>query len=150
MTVIAFKPRLSQHDGPWPADELKQIVESLAAPLSRGEAGGWDVGVTEVGDPQFYLLGRPPQDECLLCISRLGRLYLLEDGRGQVLFEHNSLLLLAEQARTVLRKKKAQIVARLGLAWCAIRGAFEEKLDAMVVEGEEVLTHCVPQLAVLV
>ena len=57
MTVIAFKPRLPQHDGPWRAGELKQIVDSLAAPLSRGEAGGWDVGVTEVGDPQFYLLG---------------------------------------------------------------------------------------------
>ena len=140
MTVIAFKPRLPP----------KQIVESLAAPLTRGEAGGWDVGVTEVGDPQFYLLGRPPHDECLLCISRLGRIYVLEDGHGQVLFEHNSLLVLAEQAKTTLRKKKAQIVARVGLAWCAIRGAFEEKLEAMVVEGEEVLTHCVPQIAVLV
>ena len=53
------------------------------------------MGMTEVGDPQFYLLGRPPHDECILCISRLGRLYVLEDGHGQVLFEHNSLLVLA-------------------------------------------------------
>ena len=150
MTVIAFEPRLPQNDGPWRACELKQIVESLAAPLTRGEAGGWDVGVTEIGDPQFYLLGPPPQDECLLCISRLGRVYVLEDGNGQVLFEHNSLLVLAEQAKMTLRKKKAQIMARVGLAWCAIRGAFEEKLEAMGVEGEEALAHCVPQLAALV
>ena len=148
MTVVAFKPRLPG-EGPWRAAELKQIVDGLAAPLNDGDAGGWDVGVTEVGDPQFYLLGRPPQDECLLCISRLGRLYVLEDGRGRVLFEHNSLLVLAEQARTVLRKKKSQIAARLALVWCAIRQAFEEKLDAVAIEGEELLTHVVPQLGVL-
>ena len=70
---------------------------------------------------------------------------MLEDGRGQVLFEHNSLLLLAEQARTILRKKKAQIVARVATrSGAPSAGAFEEKLDAMVVEGEEVLTHCRP------
>ena len=55
------------------------------------------MGVTEIGDPQFYLLG-PPHDECILCISRSAAVYVLEDGAGQVLFEHNSLSLLAEQA----------------------------------------------------
>ena len=75
---------------------------------------------------------------------------MLEDGSGQVLFEHNSLVALAEQARSILQKKKAQIVARAALIWCAVREAFEEKLEAMVVEGEEVLTHCVPQLVALV
>jgi hypothetical protein len=101
-----------------------------------------------MGDPQFYLLG-PPHDECILCISRLGRLYVLEDGHGQLLFEHNSLLALAEQARVVLQKKKTQIVARVALVWCAVRETIEEKLDAVVVEGEELLAHCVPQLAAL-
>jgi hypothetical protein len=149
MTVIAFEPKLSQRDGPWRAGELKEIVETLAAQLSSGEAGGWDVGATEIGDPQFYLLGPSPHDECILCISRLGRIYVLEDGAGLVLFEHNSLLMLAEQARTILQKKKAQIVARAALIWCAVREGFEEELDAIVVEGEELLTHCVPQLAAL-
>ena len=148
MTVIAFQPKVLQLDGPWRTGELNTIVERLAPELSRGGARRWDVGITDIGDPQFYLLG-PPHDECILCISRLGRLYVLEDGHGQLLFEHNSLLALAEQARVVLQKKKTQIVARVALVWCAVRETIEEKLDAMVVEGEELLAHCVPQLAAL-
>ena len=148
MTVIAFQPKVLQLDGPWRTGELNTIVERLAPESSRGGARRWDVGITEIGDPQFYLLG-PPHDECILCISRLGRLYVLEDGHGQLLFEHNSLLALAEQARVVLQKKKTQIVARVALVWCAVRETIEEKLDAVVVEGEELLAHCVPQLAAL-
>jgi hypothetical protein len=148
MTVIAFQPKVLQLDGPWRTGELNTIVERLAPESSRGGAWRWDVGITDIGDPQFYLLGQS-HDECILCISRLGRLYVLEDGHGQLLFEHNSLLALAEQARVVLQKKKTQIVARVALVWCAVRETIEEKLDAMVVEGEELLAHCVPQLAAL-
>ncbi|HEX7204780.1 MAG TPA: hypothetical protein VF237_06480 [Xanthobacteraceae bacterium] len=148
MTVIAFQPKVLQLDGPWRTGELNTIVERLAPESSRGGARRWDVGITDIGDPQFYLLG-PPHDECILCISRLGRLYVLEDGHGQLLFEHNSLLALAEQARVVLQKKKTQIVARVALVWCAVRETIEEKLDAVVVEGEELLAHYVPQLAAL-
>jgi hypothetical protein len=148
MTVIAFQPKVLQLDGPWRTAELNTIVERLAPESSRGGARRWDVGITDIGDPQFYLLG-PPHDECILCISRLGRLYVLEDGHGQLLFEHNSLLALAEHARVVLQKKKTQIVARVALVWCAVRETIEEKLDAVVVEGEELLVHCVPQLAAL-
>ena len=148
MTVIAFQSKVVQSDGPWRPAELKALVESLAPESSRAGARRWDVGITEIGDPQFYLLGAP-DDECILCISRLGRVYVLEDGAGTLLFEHNSLLALAEQARGVLQKKKAQIVARAALVWCAVRETVEEKLDAMVLEGEELLVHCVPQLAAL-
>jgi hypothetical protein len=148
MTVIAFQPKVLQLDGPWRTAELNTIVERLAPESSRGGARRWDVGITDIGDPQFYLLG-PPHDECILCISRLGRLYVLEDGHGQLLFEHNSLLALAEHARVVLQKKKTQIVARAALVWCAVRETIEEKFDAVVVEGEELLVHCVPQLAAL-
>jgi hypothetical protein len=148
MTVIAFQPKVLQLDGPWRTGELNTIVERLAPESSRGGAWRWDVGITDIGDPQFYLLGQP-HDECILCISRLGRLYVLEDGHGQLLFEHNSLLALAEQARVVLQKKKTQIVARVALVWCAVRETIEEKLDAVVVEGEELLAHYVPQLAAL-
>jgi hypothetical protein len=151
MTVIAFLPgpagRRVGRDGGWRAAELETIVQSLTPPLGSGQAGGWDVGVTEIGDPQFYLLGPPPHDECILCISRLGRVYVLEDGAGQVLFEHNSLVVLAEQATSVLRKKKAQIVARAALIWCAVRATFEEKLEVVMGESEELLTHVAPQLA---
>jgi hypothetical protein len=33
--------------------------------------------------------------------------------------------------------------------WAAMRELFEEKLEPMAVEGEELLTHLVPQLAAL-
>jgi len=147
MTVIAFPSKLQREDGSWAAAELNEIVETFAPQLSNGEAGGWNVGVTEIGEPQFYLLGPPPDDECILCISRLGRVYVLEDGAGQVLFEHNSLFVLAEQARNALRKKRARIVARVTLIWCAVRELFEEKIEPIVGESEELLTHFVPQLA---
>jgi hypothetical protein len=41
------------------------------------------------------------------------------------------------------------VVARVAVVWCAVRETIEEKLDAVVVEGEELLAHCVPQLAAL-
>ena len=147
MTIIAFPSKVQPEGGSWPAAELNEIVETLAPQLRSGEAGGWDVGVTEIGDPQFYLLGPPPHDECILCISRLGRVYVLEDGAGKVLFEHNSLVVLAEQARSALRKTRAQIVARVTLLWCMVRELFEEKIEPIVGESEELLTHFVPQLA---
>ena len=37
-------------------------------------------GTTEHGDPQVYLIGPPPDYDCILSISRLGRLYVIEDG----------------------------------------------------------------------
>ena len=147
MTVIMFESKLPQRDGPWRASELKEIMDALAAELSSGEAGGWDVGVTEIGDPQFYLVGLPPHEECILCISRLGRIYVLEDGAGRVLFEHNSVATLAERARSILQKKTAQIAVRATLLWCAVREMFKEKFDAMAGEGEELIVHFVPQLA---
>jgi hypothetical protein len=147
MTVIAFPSRLQRAGGDGPATEFRDAVQALAGELDAGAIGTWDVGVTELGDPQLYLLGPPPHDECILCISRLGRLYVLEDGAGQVLLEHNSLLVLAEQARRVLQKKRAQIIGRVAVLWCAIRELFEEKLEPIVGESEELLTHLVPQLA---
>ena len=149
MTVIAFQSKLPQRDGPWRSGELEAIVDNLAPELGGDEAGGWAVGVTELGDPQFYLLGPPPHAECILCISRLGRIYVLEDGAGRVLLEHNSLVVLAEQARSLLRKKKTQIAARAALIWCALRESFEEKLEAIMGESEELLAHVAPQLAAL-
>ena len=148
MTVIAFRQKVPP-DGSWRRGEITAIVQSLTPTLGSAAASGWDLGATEAGDPQFYLLGPPPHEECILCISRLGGIYVLEDAAGQVLFEHNSLAVLAEQARSILQKKKAQIVARVALIWCALRETFEEKLEAVAGEGEELLAHVVPQLAAL-
>jgi hypothetical protein len=147
MTVIAFPAR--RESGSWRPAELNQVVASVAGRLESGEAGSWDIGVTESGDPQFYLLGPAPDHECILCVSRLGSIYVLENGAGKVLFEHGSLMALAEAVKAVLRHKKAEIVARATLAWFVVREAFAEKIEAMLGESEELLVHFAPQLAAL-
>lgn len=150
MNVIAFPDQQPAQAGTWQASELNQIVESVAPAIAKGKASGWQTAATEMGDPQFYLFGPPPDQECVLCISRLGRLYVLEDGAGRVLLEHVSLLVLAEQAKTFLRSKRARLVARIALFWCGIRHTFEERVEPMLAETEEVLTHFAPQLVALV
>jgi hypothetical protein len=149
MKVIAFKPRPCQQDGSWRTCELNQLAGSFAASVARGEASGWETGTTEIGDPQFYLLGASPDDECILCVSRLGRIYVLEDGGGRVLLEGASLEWLAAEAIAFLKKKRTRMMARALPLWLALRHAFEEKIEPMLVEGEELLTHFAPQFAAI-
>ncbi len=56
---------------------------------------------------------------------------------------------LADQVRSTLRRHKTAIVAKVVLAWGAVRGAFEERVEPMLAEPMEVLTHVAPQLAAL-
>ena len=148
MNVVEF-PAGRSRSGGWTAAELKQVIAAAGRSLEIGEAT-WEVGATETGDPQFYLIGPAPDHDCILCVSRVGSLYVLEDGSGRLLFEHVSLRALAETARSFLHAKKAQFVARVALVWCAIRELFEEKVEAMLGEGEDLLVHVAPQLVALV
>ena len=63
MNVIAFPQQEPSQVGHWQATELKAIVECVAPAIAKGKAGGWQTAATEIGDPQFYLLGRPPEQE---------------------------------------------------------------------------------------
>jgi hypothetical protein len=148
MTVIAFAPKSLQQDGVWQTSELDTMRSTFAPAFASGEASGWGAGATEVGDPQFYLLG-PSPEECVLCVSRLGRLYVLEDGAGHVLYEHARLDLLVQRAKSFLSRKKASLIARAALLWAAAREVFEEKLEPILAEGEELLIHVAPQLAAI-
>ena len=148
MNVVEFPAGRARRGG-WVAAELKQVVAAAGRSLEIGEAT-WEVGATETGDPQFYLIGPAPDHECILCVSRLGSLYVLEDGTGRVLFEHVSLRTLAEAAKSFLHAKKAAFVARAALIWCAVREFFEEKTEAILGESEDLLVHVAPQLAALV
>jgi hypothetical protein len=117
--------------------------------IAMGEASTWYVGVTERNDPQFFLIGPPPEHDCILAISRLGRLYVIEDGTGHVLFESNNPTLLAEQTVAALRRRKMAIVARVAVAWGALREFCEEKTEALA-EHIELIAHFAPQFAPLV
>ena len=149
MTVLKFPKMEAKPAGGWQPAELQQFLAVSASAIAAGEASGWDVGVTERGDPQVFLLGPPPDYDCILSISRLSRLYVIEDGTGRVLFEHDNPMLLAEQATAALRRRKTAIVARVAVVWCALREAFEEKTEAMMAEPIELLAHIAPQLAAL-
>jgi hypothetical protein len=149
MSVLKFQRIETPLPGGWRSEELHRVASACAGAIAKGEASGWEIGATENGDPQVYVLGPPADYDCILCISRLGRHYVIEDGNGRVVFEHGNLMLLAEQATAVLRRRKAALVARIAVAWCAVREAIEEKTEAMMAEPIEVLSHMAPQLAAL-
>src|SRR4029079_974114 len=149
MTVLKFPQAIAPVSGGWESAEVQQFLAVSAKAIAAGEASAWEVGVTERGDPQVFLLGPAPDFDCILCISRLGRMYVIEDGSGRVLLEHDNPMLLADQATAALRRRKASIVARRAVAWCALREAIEEKTEAMMAEPMELLTHLAPQLAAL-
>ena len=151
MKVVQFPTRTAAGSpGIWPSAELQNVIDACAASISRGDVGGWEVGATEAGDPQLYLLGPAPDHECILCVSRLGRLYVLEDGQGRIVFEHDAMGVLIEQVRGALSRKKAAIVARAAVAWLAIKETFEERVEPMLAEPAEILSHVAPQLVALV
>ena len=149
MNVVPFPRTLPLFTRGWQTNELTKLTDACAAAIPSGEISGWEIGTTERGDPQLYLIGPAPEHDCILSISRLGRLYVLEDGKGQVLFENDNVMVLAEQTCTVLRKRKAEIVARLTVCWCAVREFFEEKVEPVLAEPIEVITHFAPHVVAL-
>jgi hypothetical protein len=147
--VLNFPRSAPQAPQGWHNEEFQQIVAACSSAVAVGEASAWEVGMTEHGDPQVYLIGPPPNHDCILCISRVGRHYVIEDGQGRVLFEHDSPMLFAEQAIAALRRRKAILLAKVAVAWHAFRETFEEKAEALTAEPMEVLAHIAPQLAAL-
>jgi hypothetical protein len=150
MTVIVFKPREASRNGNWRASELSGLVRSFGAELARGRASGWRTAATDAGDPQFYLLGPRPDEECILCVSRLGHRYVVEDGAGRFLFEDVRFELIAKAASRFLKGRQAAFLAVVAVLWGTLRQTFEEKIEPILGESEELLMHAAPQLAMLV
>jgi hypothetical protein len=144
MNVVAFERPLEA--GAWSERELNIIVAALNAALAPSSGREWETGATEKGDAQFYLLGPLPGQDCELCVSRIGGRYILEDGSGQLLFEHRNLDLVALHARAAVPSTSWLMVRVIGL-WCAVRSVFHEKLEPMLAESEELLIQFAPQLA---
>lgn len=145
MTVVDFTPK--KLPSGWQFTEVQKLLSGCATSLSNGEASGWETGKTETGDPQLYLLGPAPDYECILCVSRLSGLYVLEDGNGKILFEHRNVLLLSQRIRAALSRKKMMVFAKAAIVWATIRQTMEEKIEPMLAEPLEVATHLGPQLA---
>ena len=151
MKVVPFIPRRSSFQtGAWAEAELDPVLDACASPMTRGDIGGWDIGLTDAGDPQLYLLGPAPDRDCVLCVSRLGGRYVLEDGQGHVLFEHDAIAPVADRVQAALARKRPAMVARLVAGWVAVKAAFEERVEPILAEPIELFTHVGPQLAALV
>ena len=144
MSVVAFERK--QYSGEWSEKELDTLVAGLGAAMAPGTGREWETGMTEKGDAQFYLLGALPEQVCELCVSRVGGRYILEDGSGRLLFEHRSLELVALHAKAAVPSTSWLMVRAITL-WCAVRSAFHEKFEPLLVEGEELFVQFVPQLA---
>jgi hypothetical protein len=142
MSVVAFERK--QNGGEWSEKELSTLVAALCAAPGTGRE--WETGMTERGDAQFYLLGPLPDQACELCVSRIGGRYILEDGSGRLLFEHRNLELLALHAKAAVPSTSWLMVRAITL-WCAIRSTLQEKVEPLLVEGEELFVQFVPQLA---
>jgi hypothetical protein len=142
MSVVAFERK--QDGGEWSEKELSTLVAAFGAASRTGRE--WETGMTEKGDVQFYLLGSLPEQACELCVSRIDGRYILEDGSGRLLFEHRNLELVALHAKAAVPSTSWLMVRAITL-WCAIRNTIHEKVDPLLVEGEELLVQFVPQLA---
>ena len=142
MSVVAFERK--QTSGEWSEKELSTLVAALCAAPGTGRE--WETGMTEKGDAQFYLLGPLPDQACEVCVSRIGRRYILEDGSGRLLFEHRNLELVALHAKAAVPSTSWLMVRAITL-WCAIRSTLHEKVEQLLVEGEELFVQFVPQLA---
>ena len=142
MSVVAFERK--QNGGEWSEKELSTLVAALCA--APGSGREWEAGMTERGDAQFYLLGPLPDQVCELCVSRIGGRYILEDGSGRLLFEHRNLEFVALHAKAAVPSTSWLMVRAITL-WCAIRNTLHEKVEPLLVEGEELFVQFVPQLA---
>ena len=146
MSIVEFPQRSFPASGAWSADELQRLIALFRA---EGETS-FATGTTEHGDPQFYLLGPAPEHECVLCVSRLAQTYVLEDGEGRLIGETPTLDGFAVEAARAAVRGSRSFVARLALAWCAIRLTIEETLEPIFEESQELLVRVVPQVAAFV
>jgi hypothetical protein len=135
----------------WQHSEFQLLLGIFAVYSAAGMSEDWSAGETELADPQFYVLGGGPDDDCLLAVSRVGRIYVLEDGAGSVLAEDENLKTVAGQAIALARRPAlAGLYARIVVGWYALREAIEEKLEPLMAEPVELLTHVAPQLVAIV
>jgi hypothetical protein len=145
MNVVVLEWK--QDVGTWSESELDTILAALNPSFAPDNGRRWETGMTEKGDAQFYLLGPLPDQACELCVSRIGRRYILENGSGRLLFEHQSLPLVAQHAKAAVGSRRWSVAARVVLLWCTIRHTVHDKVEPLLIEGEEILVHLAPKLA---
>jgi hypothetical protein len=135
----------------WRQDELQQLVALHSACEQKRNGCAWSVGHTDLGDPQFYMTSEGPELDCIMCVTRVGRLYVLEDGAGSVVAEDARLDQVARAASKMLsRRRPLSFVARSLVGLCAVRAVLDQKAEFMIAESMEHVARFAPQLAAFV
>jgi hypothetical protein len=80
-------------------------------------------------------------------VSRIAGRYILEDGSGRLLFEHQNLAVVALHANAAVRSMRGWLVARAVLLWCTVRHMIHDKVEPLLDGSEELLVELAPQLA---
>ena len=145
MSVVAFERK--QDTGVWSERELNTIVAALSAALAPATGREWETGTTENGDAQFYLLGPLPDQACELCVSRIGRRYILEDGSGRLLFEHRNLDLVALHAKAAVPSTSWLMVRAISVVVCRFAARLTKSSNRCSSRAKKLLVQFVPQLA---
>ena len=146
--VIAF--RCPPQSRCWSQAELWDMPALCAANTRHSVATSWSTGTTEKGDPQFYLLDA--DEDCLLCLTRINRRYVLEDGFGGIVAESTDLKAVIEQGRRMVVRPQgiSAFVMRSLFVVCTCRAILDQKIELMMAETGEQLARFAPQLAALV
>lgn len=135
----------------WRQDELQQLVALHSACEQRRSGCSWSVGHTDLGDPQFYMVGEAPDLDCIMCVTRIGRLYVLEDGAGTVVLEDVHLDGIVQAGSKMLsRRRPLSFIARSLVGLCAFRAVIDQKAEFMLAESMEHVVRFAPQLAAFV
>jgi hypothetical protein len=153
MTVIVFPPKTEGGANGWTVEERNQLEALYAARTNCGEVSECAFETTEIGEPQFFLLGPAPRCDCVLSISRVSGRYVVEDGSGGFICDAAGLEEVMQTASALqLRRPATGLVPRIALGWYAFREFVEGRTEPLVgeiTEVAEVLTHVVPQVAAL-
>jgi len=135
----------------WRQDELQQLVAVHSACEQKRGGWAWSIGRTELGDPQFYMTGETPDLDCIMCVTSIGRLYVLEDGAGTVIAENVRLDQVAKAASKMLsRRRPLSFVARSLVGLCVFRAVLDQKAEFVLAESMEHIARFAPQLAAFV
>jgi hypothetical protein len=128
--VVAFHAPERPHC--WGQDELQQLMALHSACEQRRSGCSWSVGQTELGDPQFYMVGDAPELDCIMCVTRIGRLYILEDGAGTIVLEDARLETIVQAGAKMLSRRRLSFVARSLIGLAAFRAARSIRLAGEV------------------
>jgi hypothetical protein len=91
MSVVPFPTGGGGPASRWTAEEELELAHLFRFLRSCGLAAYREHGLTERGEPQFYIAGSDPDCFCIACVSRLKRngraLYVVENGSGAIIAE---------------------------------------------------------------